>query len=91
MASSLAKDIEAKIRAAITAQEAENYAEGAKLLRSASMLIMAHPRQKFEFDEVEYSQDSLVAMIKEMDRLAVQQSKKNHSSGGFAPIGIRTR
>jgi hypothetical protein len=89
---SLAQRIDAAVKSAATANEADDFALAAKRMRTAVMLMMGHPRIKIEEDETEYVHDDLVAAMKEFERMAKEQQRKTaQAGGGFACIPIRTR
>ena len=87
----LINDIQAKVREAVAANEAEDYALAEKKLRSAIMLMAGHPRIKVENDETEFVRDDLEKMLSEVAKKAQQQSLRQSSSGGFVGVPIRTR
>lgn len=89
----LAQDIESKVREAVAANEAQDYATAANKLRSAIMLMAGHPRIKSEDgeNEIEYVRDDLVAMLNEVSRMDTLQKQKGKGSGGFIGVPIRTR
>jgi hypothetical protein len=88
---SLAQRIDAAVKSAATANEADDFALAAKRMRTAVMLMMGHPRIRIEEDETEYVHEDLVKLMKEFERMAIEQSKSRKSGGGFACIPIRTR
>lgn len=89
----LAQEIDTAVKAAATANEADDFALAAKKMRSAVTLMMGHPRIKIEEDETEYLREDLVKLLELYERLDKQQRKTNgtKSGGGFACIPIRTR
>jgi signal recognition particle receptor subunit beta len=90
---SLAQDIDTAVRAAVAANEADNFDLAAKKMRSAVTLMMGHPKIRIEEDETEYVRDDLVRMLETYERLSKEQRKQSGSvsAGGFAAIPIRTR
>lgn len=89
----LAQEIDTAVKAAATANEADNFALAAKKMRSAVTLMMGHPRIKIEEDETEYLREDLVKLLELYERLDKQQRKTNgtNAGGGFSCIPIRTR
>ena len=89
----LAQDIDTAVRAAVAANEADDFALAAKKMRSAVTLMMGHPKIRIEEDETEYVRDDLVRMLDTYERLAKEQRKRSGSvsAGGFSAIPIRTR
>lgn len=85
----LSQDIENKIRQAVTANESDDFELAAKYVRSAIMLLNAHPRTKREEHETEYTREDLSRMLDEFERKASEKNLKSSTSGGFSGVALR--
>lgn len=86
----LSQDIENKIREAVAANELDDFELAAKKVRSAIMLLNAHPRTKREEHETEYTREDLSRLLEEFERKASEKALTNSPSSGFTGVAIRT-